>query len=327
MTALRLLLPAALAALALAPPAAAGGWWSFVHLDRSRVAVGQRVEARAEVLFDSATEAREAQEDGRFYVYLLRGVERSVVERAMTRPDPRNWWSPGDAQAVKVGRLRLTVSHSNLAWARASFTVPDVRSGTYSVMLCDAGCARSLADDVVPTRFTVVADPATARLAERADRLEERLRRESARLAAVRAAVRRAHAKVADVGLQAEETQARVRVLEQRVGARESSAGDPPWGLAGGALSGGLVAVLALLGFRRRRVAFPAIPHRSGAGTANGLDRLGRRDDSARGRESAVRAAPRRAQDTDRSGARLRPLHPRPGASSVRGRGGRLPRS
>jgi hypothetical protein len=68
----------------------------------------------------------------------------------------------GDAEAVELGRVVLRVSDSNIARARASFTVPDLPPATYSLMFCDAGCAHPLAD-VVPTKtFTIVADPATA---------------------------------------------------------------------------------------------------------------------------------------------------------------------
>jgi hypothetical protein len=48
--------------------------------------------------------------------------------------------------------------------------VPDA-VGRYVVMLCDPGCSRPLGLDTVPARLTVVADPATAVLAERVQSL------------------------------------------------------------------------------------------------------------------------------------------------------------
>lgn len=72
------------------------------------------------------------------------------------------------------GRCRgLTDAHSGRA--TAAFTVPELPAGAYRPMLCDTGCSQPLAD-VIPTEgFTVVADPATARMVQRVDLLARRI--------------------------------------------------------------------------------------------------------------------------------------------------------
>jgi hypothetical protein len=142
------------AALIALPSATAGGWWTSIRLDRSRVAVGEEMKVHVNVMFrsiDAAEAAQNEEAQGAFYVYLLRGFDYSVVQRAMRKPSPRNWWSLGSADAFRVGRVVLGSEESNLAVAKASFRVPDVPPGEYAVMLCDTGCAHPLAD-VIPTR-------------------------------------------------------------------------------------------------------------------------------------------------------------------------------
>ena len=178
-----------LTALVVAPAATAGGWWSGIEVDPSRVAIGQRVTAEADVLFSSKGVAATAADDGEFYVYLLRDFDYAIVERAMNEAVPKDWWSVGDAEAVEVGRVTLDVVDANLARARASFTVRELPLGPYALMFCDAGCTRPLADVVPTPGLSIVADPMTARLAKRVERLEKRVARQARRLAAHRAAL------------------------------------------------------------------------------------------------------------------------------------------
>lgn len=117
------------------------------------MSVGQEGTARANVMFGSSEEAEAAERgEGRlFYVYLLRGFDHSIVERAIEEPFSRDWWSVGDADVYRAGRVLITVSYFNLATATAPFRVPDaVPPGEYAVMLCYAGCKQPLAD-VIPT--------------------------------------------------------------------------------------------------------------------------------------------------------------------------------
>ena len=248
---LRLPLVCALGVLLLMPQGtAAGGWWSYIDVNRSHVAPGQRVELDETVAFSSAAAAEAAQQTERFYVYLLRGFDYSVVERAMRKPSPGNWWSLGDAEAIQVGQVSVSVSDANLGRATAAFTMPELPPATYQLMLCDTACTEPLADVIPVKRFTVVADPATARMAQRVDRLERRSRNQAGQLAAARADTDRALAAALNARSDAEQLKASVSSL-----ANEGRGSPPaaPWAYAGWLVAGALAGALALLVLRRRR--------------------------------------------------------------------------
>jgi hypothetical protein len=235
-------------ALTLPATATAGGWWTSIRLDRATVLAGQRVNAHAHVMF-SSVDAVEAAQNGRrdeeFYVYLLRGFDDSIVERAMRRRSPRNWWSVGGADAFRVGRVVIGGSGSNLALANASFLVPHVPPGKYAVMFCDAGCAHPLADVIPMTEFAVVANPTIARLAVRVDRLEQQTFTQGQELLRKRAAARAAE--LASAG-RLTRAQTRIEALERRLAdSRRSVWTEVRWVIAGLVL--GLVGIL----LRRRR--------------------------------------------------------------------------
>ena len=148
------------------PSATAGGWWTSIRLDRTRVAVGQEMKVHANIMFrsvDAAKAAQTGETQGGFYVYLLRGFDYSTVQRAMREASPQNWWTVGSAHAFRVGRVVISGRESNLALANASFRVPEMPPGRYAVMFCDTGCAHPLADVIptLPTQLTVTA-PRTA---------------------------------------------------------------------------------------------------------------------------------------------------------------------
>jgi hypothetical protein len=232
--------------LLLVPHAAAGGgWWTYVDVNRSTVAPGQRVEVAEQVFFRSAAEAEEASDAGRFHVYLLRGFDYSVVERAMGKPSPRNWWSLGGAEAIRVGPVSVSESDSNLARARAAFTVPELPPASYALMLCDAACAEPLADVIPAKGFTVVADPATAELAQRVEDLERRIRSQTGELADAHTAANRAQDVAALNARSLEQLETEVASLADEGG---SSLLVPAGWLVAGALAG----ALALLVVRRR---------------------------------------------------------------------------
>jgi len=251
MVRLGLVLVCALGVLLLMPQAAlAGGWWSYIDVNRSSVAPGQRVELDETVAFSSAAAAKAAQQTDRFYVYLLRGFDYSVVERAMRKPSPGKWWSLGDAEAIEVGRVTVGVSDANLGRATAAFTVPELPPATYHLMLCDAACAEPLADVIPAKGFTVVADPATARMAKRVDPLERRTRNQARQLAAARAETGEALVAARNTRSEVEQLKARVSSLANKGGGSPLAA---PWAYAGWLVAAALAGALALLVLRRRR--------------------------------------------------------------------------
>jgi hypothetical protein len=259
MVRLRLALVCALGVLLLMPQAAAGGgWWSYIDVNRSHVAPGQRVELDQTVAFRSAAAAETAQQTDRFYVYLLRGFDYSVVERATRKPSPGNWWSLGGAEAIEVGEVTVSVSDANLGRASAAFRVPELPPATYHLMLCDTACTEPLADVIPAKGFTVVADPATARTATRVDRLERRSRSQAGQLAAARAETDKALVAAQNARSTGEQLQASMPSL-----ANEGRSPPPaaPWAYAGWLVAGALAGALALLVLRRRRPR-PARPAR-----------------------------------------------------------------
>ena len=248
----------ALGALLLMPQAAAaGGWWSSIRPDHSLVAPGQRVQVEERVLFRSVAAAEAARK--RFHVYLLRGFDDSIVDRAMRKRWPGDWWSLGGAEAIEVGEVAVRVADSNLVKATAAFTVPEVAPGTYHLMLCDTGCAEPLADVVPADGFRVVADPATAVLAGRVDRLERRIRHQADRIAAARVGTRKARGAARDAARDA-------RSDVERLEARVASLADEDRSLPLWLLIGALAAALALglrwrLAARRAEAALAARGH------------------------------------------------------------------
>jgi hypothetical protein len=261
MTPLRLVLAVLVCALALAPEATAGGWWSFAHVDRQTVAVGEGVRVQSEAWFMSVAEAREAEEDGRFYVYLLRDLDMSMVGRAMSRAFRRNWWSLGDADAFRVARVRVDITDANIGSANASFVMPKLALGTYSVMLCDAGCNQPLGTAVPTPGFTVVADPATARLARRLDRVQRRVAGQGRRLGAAReaaqAAAGQAQEKARAVGWHLVRLEKKLNALERQIRDKPDPGSSALWQFGGWLVAATLALVLATLLSRRRRSRSP----------------------------------------------------------------------
>jgi hypothetical protein len=263
--------------------AAGGGWWSSIHVNRSHVAPGQRVELDATVTFGAAAAAEAAQQTDRFHVYLLRGFDDSVVERAMRKRSPRNWWSLGGAEAIEVGQVTVSVSDADLGRVSAAFTVPELPPARYHLMLCDAGCTEPLAEVIPTNRFTVVADPATARMVNRVHRLERRSRNQARRLGAARAESHMARVAVRNARSEVEQLAAGVSSL-----ANEGRSAPPaaPWAYAGWLVAGALAGALALLVLRRRRSRPPRPPRE----TRSDGERHARRGAASRGYRRPSRA-------------------------------------
>ncbi|MGH3034919.1 MAG: hypothetical protein ACRDON_10275 [Gaiellaceae bacterium] len=289
---MRRLLVLSLLSLFVLPPqaAAGGGWWSFIQLDRSTVAPGQQVNARDEVWFKSAA-AADAARDTEFYVYVLHGLDYSMVERAMRKASPGDWWSLGGASAVRAGRVVVSGSAgSNLARARATFEVPPLPPGRYSVMLCNAGCTHPLGD-VVPTQdFTIAADRIAAATAAGLKGLRSRT---AHGIAALRGEARRARAVDTSTRFELEQVRAELKTLQERtlalgrqvrrpLAAQETS----PWAYAGWLIAGVLLGATALILLRKRTTTPPPIlAVRGGAPPARGASA------PARSRRRAARRA------------------------------------
>jgi len=224
--------------LAMPQAAAGGGWWSSIQFERAPVAPGQRVELHADVLLSAEQEA------DRFSVYLLRGFDDSVLERAMRKRSPGDWWSLGAAEAMPVGQVSITDRQMNFGRATAAFTVPEIQPGTYHLMLCDTGCREPLADVIPAAGFTVVADPATARMAKHVERLERRIRDQGRQLAAARTAVDEAF-------LEARDARSEVEAVEARASAPVAARSNTPAKYAGWLVAAALAAALALTVLRR----------------------------------------------------------------------------
>jgi hypothetical protein len=232
-----------------------------VHLDRQAVAVGERVRVQSEAWFPSIADAEEAEENGRYYVYLLRHLDDSVVDRAMMKPFRKNWWSPGAAETVRVARVRLDMAGSNLGSAQASFVLPKLALGTYAVMLCDDGCEHPLASVVPTPGFTVVADPATARLARRLDRVQRRVAGQGRRLAAAReaaqAAAGQAQEKARAVGWHLVRLEKKLNALERQIRDKPDPGSSTLWQFGGWLVAATLALASATLLSRRRRSRSP----------------------------------------------------------------------
>jgi hypothetical protein len=169
-----LLLVLALLAGPLVQPARAGGWWSTIVVEGPYLGAGETVPVRAEFLFPSIAAAERAQRSGEYYAYVVRGIDRRALDRAVNGPQPKQWWTP-PSEIYRSGTVRLSGFDGNFAVARARVTVPDLPPGRYSVMLCTDGCTDPLGD-VVPTGVRVTRDAslaATARgLAAELDRMD-----------------------------------------------------------------------------------------------------------------------------------------------------------
>jgi hypothetical protein len=269
MVGLRLALVCVLGVLLLMPQAAAGGgWWSSIDVHRSHVAAGQRVELDATVVFSSSAAAEAAEGTDGFSVHLLRDFDYSVVERAMRKRSPGSWWSLGGAEAIEVGQVTVSVSDANVGRATAAFTVPELAPATYHLMLCDTACNEPLADVIPAEGFTVVGDPATARLASRVDRLERRSRNRAGELSAARAETDRALEAARNALSEVEQLRRSVSSPADQ-GRNPRSAGE--WAYAGWLVAGALAGALALLVVRRRR---PRPRHARGPGCHVGDDEL-----------------------------------------------------
>jgi hypothetical protein len=252
----RVVLAVAILAAVASTPAHGGGWWNTPQVEPATVAVGQRVLVRATVTAASAQELRELES---YRVYLIRGFDRSILERAWRQPGPRHgkWWKLGTAEAIEVSRLS---SSPTGGFVRASLRLPDLPVGRYAVMLCDLECTRPFGDTIPRLGFTVVADAATARLARALGHVRERLGNRIAQLGETRAELRRDSARLDRLAgrtaeLRREMTALHANLVAARSDAADAQAAEPLLGLNLLLLLGAPLAALvaALVWMRRHR--------------------------------------------------------------------------
>jgi hypothetical protein len=242
---------------------AGGGWWTSIDLKSSHWAVGETIQVKVDVWFETVS-ALQAAIDGRFRAYLLADVDFPPVEEAMSEPDASHWWRLGEATAIELDEVffdrEAWGDMSNVVTARADFVVPEVQPGKYALMLCDEGCHQPLGD-VFPTTVTVYADAATAGLARRLEGVESDL----AVLAEEHPQAQQAKKIAAGAWGRVAELQANLRGLEQSIEELEAApaaAGDrpsTPWAsFIGWFLAGVASAMLVLVKMARRDRSVPS---------------------------------------------------------------------
>ena len=236
-------------------PAAAGGWWNGIDLDGRYLGIGESLTVRSEVMFRTLPVAEKARRI-EYRAYLVRGVDTQALERAMSRPEPRRWWTP-PAEMTLVGRVELSRWDSNLVTATARLTIPDMPPGRYDLMLCDIGCRTPLGN-LIPLGVDVSADALAAKTARRLERTNEKF---ELALARARYDLRRNNRSATEASAEAADAVARLR---QRISSLETAAPSTPsppptpwvpyaaWFMTG--------AVVALLVLRLRRRSPSPIP-------------------------------------------------------------------
>ena len=262
--------------------ALAGGWWSYLQLPGRYFGIGETITfTENEVWFETTEEAQGARSED-FGVYLVESYDEELLDDAMTRAEPDDWWEPLSTP-MRIGDLELIHPDSNLMKARVAFTVPEVSPGRYALVLCsNPDCARSLGN-VIPAEVTVTEDALLAKTARRM--ANESFENEMAfvrmrhRLAGVRDQLSNVRTEVAEL----EPAPAAAPV--SRTSSREP-AGSPWIAYAGWFVAGAVIAAL-MLGKRRpvsrlkaagptsalhgeRRVRISASGHQQTRGTATG---------------------------------------------------------
>lgn len=146
--------------------ALAGGWWSFLQVPGRYFGVGETITfMENEVMFDTIEEADGARSED-FGVYLVENYDEGLLDHAMTRPEPDDWWEPLSTP-MRIGDLELVNPDSNLMKARVTFTVPEVPPGRYALVLCsNPDCDQSLGN-VIPSEVIVTQDVLAAQTARR----------------------------------------------------------------------------------------------------------------------------------------------------------------
>lgn len=240
-------LAAASAVVVLQHPASAGGWWTTLDLHNQYLGIGETLTVKvSEVLYGSIDEAERAEQTP-FYAYLVKHFDERLLDRAMTRPNPKRWWRPL-SPVIKVGQVTLFARDANLTRGRAHLSIPDVPPGRYSLMLCDEGCQTPLGNHV-PIPVMVSSDPLAAQTARRLGETNERM---TLALARVRHDLRQAQRQLRQTEADAAKaTEAVARLAETPASNADTTA--PHWIEYAGWFSAGAFAAYVIA--RRQRPA------------------------------------------------------------------------
>jgi len=230
--------------MVLAAPSQAGGWWSSIGLEDQPVGIGETISLRVSAVMFAPDKAEDAK-DGAFFAYLVEDFDQTALEKAMTVSDPGEWWEPS-SEPIRVGDVELINWDANLAQARVRLDVPQVREGSYYLMLCDLGCNVALGN-LIPSRVSVTANALAAKTARRLEQTKAdllALKRSRSDLRGTRRTLRQA------LSHDTIQTEA-IQVLEQQL-AETHEAGSQPWATYAGWFFAG-VAIALLFGRRRAR--------------------------------------------------------------------------
>lgn len=280
-----LIVTACAVALLPTPRVVAGGWWDTIDLRGPYLGVGESLTIHSEVWF-STLEAAERAHEIEYHAYLLRDIDADALAEAMSRPDPKRWWTPPD-EMILVANIGLTWE-SNIASATARVTVPEISPGGYYLMLCDTGCRTPLGH-AIPTRVQVSPDPVAAAAARKVERARESTR---AALARVRHRISRAESRLERATARADISTDAVAEL-QREPSRDDVPSTPWFAYIGWFVAG--AAAISLARPNRSVTEITARPLRRGNPSVHELRRLSTRPRSGPSR----RAHPRVPQDCD----------------------------
>lgn len=253
---LRSLLLFAIITVTLMPSTAiAGGWWSGIDLQGRYLGIGESVTFRSEVMFRNLGVAERARNSGEFHAYLARGVDYISLNKAMSVPEPKRWWSP-PRELTLIGDVRLSNWDANLAIATTELDVPEVAPGSYALMLCNVGCVTPLGN-LIPLQIQVSADALAAQTARRLQKTNARLDLALARVRGdLKQQTRQLNVAKAD---SAESTEAIAR-LQDKVSSLDSEAPSTPWLPHLLFFLAGAAATFLVLRFRRQGSSGPPEP-------------------------------------------------------------------
>lgn len=234
--------PLTAAILATGVPASAGGSW--LELDRSSYAPGDRATVRASF---SSGQLEGTLGDGPYYLYLV--PESSSL--------PRDG-SPIPDEVRQVGPLHIWESTGNYCcWnASAQFIVPEVPAGKYFLDYCNSPCTVDGMGDLIGGSLFVGETEEEARLIARIERLEFKVEA----LARIKRDLRKTEAALAEAQTQYDQLVGRLRAARPDEAPPSGGTAVPaerPIAPAAWALGLG---VLLLGAFIRRRLGRPAVP-------------------------------------------------------------------